>query len=330
MPENKLHPEMNNRSVLSPNSGLVSGGFSRRRFLAAGTLAAAGLASGSLWAAEGKDPLRLGIMLQGSSTPELLENAKAIVAAGFDTIQLSFFFDPSAEDLRELARVLDDLKLKTVAFGTYINPLRPDDTSFMGSSIAGLRRVAAQADLFRCKQFVCWSGSYAAKFDGADARNHTEEAVTDVRRAIKEVLLPVLEPMGGRVAMEPYYRHILGTIEMAEAIFQPFPAAQVGLLVDPPNFISPELYSRREAEMTRLFSRLGSRIHLAHFKDLKLDASGKNVDLPGPGLGVMDYREYARELRQLRRPIYCILEHISPETEPMSARKAWVEQQLRK
>lgn len=330
MPENKLHPDMKNRSELSQHSGLMSGAYSRRRFMATGTLALAGMASGNVWAAEGKDSIRLGMMLQGSSTPELLKNAKAIVAAGFDTVQLSFFFDPSAEELRELARALDELKLKTVAFGTYINPLQPDDASFMGSSIAGLKRVAAQADLFRCKQFVCWSGSYAAKFDGTDPRNHTEAAVKDVRRAIKEVLLPVLEPIGGRVAMEPYYRHILGTIELAEAIFQPFPATQVGLLVDPPNFISPELYSRREAEMTRLFSRLGSRIHLAHFKDLKLDASGKSVDLPGPGLGVMDYREYARELRQLQRPIYCILEHISPETEPMSARKSWVEQQLRK
>ena len=45
-------------------------------------------------------------MLQGSSAPELFKNAKAVAAAGFDTIQLSFFFNPSAEELRALATEL--------------------------------------------------------------------------------------------------------------------------------------------------------------------------------------------------------------------------------
>ncbi len=305
-------------------------GFSRRHFLALTGAAAAGFISGQVSGAEpARDPLRLGMMLQGSSAPELFKNAKAVAAAGFDTIQLSFFFNPSAEELRALATELKALKLKTVAFGTYINPLQPDNASFMGSSLAAMKQVAAHADLFECKRFVIWSGSYSPRFDGPDPRNHTEEAVKDVQRAIREILLPILEPIDGRVAMEPYYRHILGSIEMAEAIFKPFPADKVGLLVDPPNFISPELYPRREAEMSRLFNRLGDRIHLAHFKDLKLDATGKNVDLPAPGLGVMNYREYARELRQLNRPMYCILEHITPDTKEMTVRKTWVEQQLR-
>lgn len=317
-------------NLTCPDQAKKSGSLSRRRFLTLSGAAAASLVSGQVSGAETtRAPLRLGMMLQGGSTPELLKNAKAVAAAGFDTIQLSFFFDPTAEELRTLAKELQALKLKTVAFGTYINPLQPDNASFMGSSKAGMKQVSALADLFSCKQFVIWSGSHSPRFDTPDPRNHTEKAVETVQQAMRDVVLPILEPIGGRVAIEPYYRHILGSIEMAEAIFEPFPADKVGLLVDPPNFISPGLYPRREAEMSRIFSRLGNRIHLAHFKDLKLDATGKNVDLPGPGLGVMDYQEYARQLRQLGRPMYCILEHVAANTEAMTARKAWVEQQLR-
>jgi sugar phosphate isomerase/epimerase len=317
-------------NLTCPNQATKSGSLSRRRFLALTAAAAASFVWGQVSGAEtARDPLRLGMMLQGGSTSALLKNAKAVAAAGFDTVQLSFFFDPSAEELRTLAKELQALKLKTVAFGTYINPLQPDNATFMGSTKAAMKQISALADLFSCKQFVIWSGSHSPRFDTPDPRNHTEKAVQTVQQAIRDVVLPLLEPIGGRVAIEPYYRHVLGSIEMAEAIFEPFPADKVGLLADPPNFISPELYPRREAEMSRLFSRLGNRIHLAHFKDLKLDATGNNVDLPAPGLGVMDYREYARQLRRLGRPVYCILEHIAANTEEMASRKAWVEQQLR-
>ena len=70
-----------------------------------------------------------------------------------------------------------------------------------------MRLAAAHAELFDCKQFVTWSGSYS-DFGGADPRNHTAEAVAHVRRAIREIILPIIQPIGGRAALEPYYPHI--------------------------------------------------------------------------------------------------------------------------
>jgi sugar phosphate isomerase/epimerase len=303
---------------------------SRRRFLGATGAAVAALgAPPFLRAGPAPDNILLGMMLQGNKASELEQRAKAIAETGFANVQVSFFFNPAPEELRSLAGVLKDLKLKTLAFGTYLNPLRPDDSGFMGSSLAGMKQVAAHADLFGCKQFVAWSGSLAPGFGEEEPRNHTPEAVAQVQRAIREVLLPVLDPIGGRVALEPYYRHILGTVGSAEAILKPFPADRVGLLLDPPNFISPELYPKREEEMRRLVSRLGSRVQIVHFKDLKLDATGKNVDLPGPGGGVMNYQWLASEIRALKRPLPCIIEHIEAETSTMAKTKAWVEQQTR-
>lgn len=301
----------------------------RRHFL--GTVAATvvSLNTKRLIAADSaEDSIHLGMMLQGASAAELQKNAKVIAAAGFDTVQLTFFFHPTEDELRTLARTLTDLKLKTVAFGTYFNLFRPDDTSFMRSSQTTMKIVAAHAELFGCKQFVTWSASYSQQFLGIEPRNYTPEAVAQVHRAIREVILPIIEPIGGRVALEPTFRHVLGTLELAKEVFAPFPASRVGIVLDPPNFIPLELYPKREDEMRRLFRELGDRIHLAHFKDMKLNPNGKGLDHPGPGVGEMNYKLLISEIRKLNRPLSCIIEHIKTEPAELSKTKAWVEAQL--
>ncbi len=303
---------------------------SRRHFLGAVGAAVTGFGAAKLLGAgPPNDNIRLGMMLQGVSAAELQERARAIAAASFDTVQVTFFFQPTAEELRSLARTLKDLGLKTVAFGTYFNLFRPDDAGFMGSSQAAMKLVAAHAGLFDCKQFVTWSASYSPQFGGAEPRNHTPEAVAQLHRAIREVILPVLDPIGGRVAFEPDFPPVLGTVELAKEVLAPFPADRVGLLLDPPNFITPALYPKRGEELRRLFRELGARIHLAHFKDMKLNSAGQSVDLPGPGGGGMNYPLLISEIRRLNRPLSCIIEHIKAEPAEMTKTKAWVENQLR-
>jgi sugar phosphate isomerase/epimerase len=303
----------------------------RRRFLK--TMGATAIAAGGLselLAGEpAKDNIRLGMMLQGDSASDLQEKAKRIAAVGFERVQVTFLFQPTVGELKTLSRTLGKLNLKTVAFGTYFNLFRPDDTSFMRSSRAIMKLIAANAELFGCKQFVTWSGSYSATFAGDDPRNHAREAVTHLHRAIGELLLPIIEPIGGRVAFEPYYPHVVGTVEMAKAVLTPFSADRIGLLLDPPNFISPDLYPRRDDEMRRVFRELGDRIQIVHFKDMKLSPTGRSVDLPGPGGGEMNYPLLVSEIRKLDRPLDCIIEHINPERAVMSKTKAWIEERLR-
>ena len=133
---------------------------------------------------------------------------------------------------------------------------------------------------------------------------------------------------GGKVAFEPFYLHVVGTVELAKAVLAPFPARQVGLVLDPPNLLSPALYPERDNEMRRLFRELGDRFHLAHFKDMKLNPTGQSVDYPGPGGGEMNYRRLIAEIRQLNRPLPCIVEHLEAEEAAMSKTKAWIERML--
>ena len=303
---------------------------SRRHFLGTVGTAAAGLGTAKLIGAEpAKDKLRLGMMLQAGSTADTIQRAKTIAAAGFDTVQVTFQFPPTAGELQQIAATLKDLKLKTAAFGTYFNLFKPDDTAFMRSSLATMKLVAAHASLFDCTQFVSWSASYSGQFRGEDARNHTPEAVAQLRRAIHEMILPVLEPIGGRLAFEPFFLHVTGTLELTKAVLAPFPANRLGLVLDPPNMLTPALYPKREEEMRRLFRELGDRIHLAHFKDMKLAPDGKRVDYPGPGGGEMNYPLLISEIRKLNRSLPCIIEHIKAEPDELAKTKAWVETQIK-
>ncbi len=302
---------------------MVTSKTSRRHFLSAIGAAVAGFGARRMFGAvTTKDNIHLGMMLQADSAAELQKNAKAIAAAGFDTVQLTFFFPPTADELKSLASTLKELKLKTAAFGTYFNLFRPEETGFTRSSIATMKLVAEHAGLFDCKQFITWSASHLPKFTGADPRNQTPEAVAQLQRAIREIILPVLEPINGRVAFEPFYLHVVGTLALAKEVFAPFPASRVGLVLDPPGFIPLDLYRKRDEEMRSLFRELGDRIHLAHFKDIKLNAAGNGLVKPGPGSGEMNYPLLISEIRKLHRPLNCIIEHIKAEPTELSKTKS--------
>lgn len=304
---------------------------SRRSFIQTAGLAVAALPQiRVLGAAPMADPVQLGMMLQGNSVADLKERARAIAGAGFTTVQLNFFFEPTEAEVESLGSLLRELKLKTAAIGTYFNLFRPDDAGFMGANLGVMKRVAAHAALFDCRQFVTWSASHSPRFDGSDPRNQSPDAVAQLVKAVRELVLPVLEPIAGRVAFEPYYRHVFGTLDAARSVLKSFPVGQVGMVLDPPNFISPELYAKRDDEMRRLFRELGERVFLAHFKDLKLAASGDSVDYPAPGGGVMDYAQLIAGIRGLGRPVPCILEHFPARAPELTQYKSWVEEQMKR
>ena len=71
---------------------MTTSAISRRRFINTVGAAAAGLSTAKLLGAEAaKGNIQLGMMLQGTSAAELEERARAIAAASFDTVPLTFF-----------------------------------------------------------------------------------------------------------------------------------------------------------------------------------------------------------------------------------------------
>ena len=72
---------------------------SRRRFLGTVGATVVGFGTRGLIAADSmKDNIRLGMMLQGASIANLQKDAKAIAAAGFERVQVTFSAHPTADE----------------------------------------------------------------------------------------------------------------------------------------------------------------------------------------------------------------------------------------
>ena len=102
----------------------------------------------------------------------------------------------------------------------------------------------------------------------------------------------------------------------------------LGLLLDPTNYFTGNNINDVDGELNRIFNALGDRAKIAHAKDIKraentgekhaaIDASEAHsfrgagaVELPAPGLGVLNYDLYLKRLSEKHPNIPLIIEHL--------------------
>jgi len=253
--------------------------------------------------------LRLAVAVQGGSPEQLGEEAKWAKSAGFERVQLSLWMqEPQDEDLQLMHAALEEHGLRAVVFGTYINPLDPGNSGYMGASQEAMGALARNAGVFGANLFVAWSGGYHARFSAGDPRNATGEAMDALVSATND-LLASIDVCAGRLAYEPYYPDILGSpARYAEFFGRMGATRRVGMVMDPPNFVQPAQYPERTAIMEEAFRLPADRIFVAHLKDIAPAPDG-GIALPGPCDGTMNYDLYLTRLASLGRPIDCVIEH---------------------
>jgi hypothetical protein len=71
-------------------------------------------------------------------------------------------------------------------------------------------------------------------------------------------------------------------------------------------------YGQRDRALKQMFSELGNRIALVHFKDFRLAPDGASYQLPGPLKGEMNYRLFAEQVAKLPEETPLIAEHLKP------------------
>ncbi|HOS95288.1 MAG TPA: sugar phosphate isomerase/epimerase [Armatimonadota bacterium] len=256
--------------------------------------------------------LRLGVSISAANAEQAASEATWATKAGFGRVQLNVWGGAlTDQQVAALCAPITGAGLKIVALGCYINPLDPANLSYMGASVDLMRSLAGNHRAHGARTFVTWSGGYHDRFAGSDPRNASPEAFEALVEATGE-LLAVLEPCRGRIAFEPFFPDVLGTVDRFAEMFRRMPTSRVGLVMDPPNFVRPEDYLRRSEIMGRAFERLGPRVLVAHLKDIGRNPDG-SVTYPAPCEGEMNYAAYLTCLASLGRPVECILEHTGGE-----------------
>ncbi len=263
-----------------------------------------------------KQNLRLGVDANPYSQLPVAEAVRRIREEGFSNVLTSYTFadvrfDPWNPDWKAADTITGcfrehDVRIATV-FG-YFNVVDPDPArrrkgeERMEFFIANWKRLG-------CPLLSTETGTLNRESEWVDApENESEESYVACRKAF-ERLVRLAEKSGAVIAFEAYWQNIIRTIERAERILNDIPSPAFQLVMDPCNYLRKEDLPQMQPLLEDMFRRLGSRIAVAHAKDVK--AAEKGTDLPASGLGVLDYPLYLRLLAQLDRPLDLIVEHVT-------------------
>ncbi|SDF17563.1 sugar phosphate isomerase/epimerase family protein [Sporomusa acidovorans] len=283
----------------------------------------------------------------------LEESIKKIKSLGFNCVQLDLSFkgmDLSSDALnKEKCHVIRDAfrdaNLPIVAISGYTNIIHPNPAKRQ-QNLNYLKTLLKFARDLGTPYVISETGTYNQESDWVyDPKNGTEEAFAEVSATIKE-LAQYAYDNGAEFLVENYVNNVIGSVEQVLRLFAEVNHPGLGLLMDPTNYFSDHNIGKVDGELNRIFNALGDKIKIAHAKDCKkaedvgekhanIDASESHtfrgagaVELPAPGLGILNYDLYLKRLSALHSNIPIIIEHLDESDVPRA--KAFLDAKLKK
>jgi len=283
----------------------------------------------------------------------LEESVKRIKALGFTAVQLDLSFkgmDLSFDSLnREKCRYISDTfreaDLPVVAISGYTNLVHPDRFK-REENIKNIKTLLKFARDLGSPFVVSETGTFNEESDWVyHEKNGTEEAYENLCEIVSD-LTGFAGDHGSVFLVENYVNNIIGSVDQVLRLFSDVNHPSLGLLMDPTNYFSDINIDDVDGELNRIFNALGDKIRVAHAKDCKkaentgekhanIDADESHtfrgagsVELPAPGLGILNYDLYLKRLSALHPNIPLIIEHLDEGDIPRA--KKFVDDVLKK
>jgi sugar phosphate isomerase/epimerase len=238
--------------------------------------------------------VKLGVLLAGRRPEDIAKRLEQAREAGFSLCQLNFHQTGlTRADLVAVSESMFENGIRPVSIGCYVNPMRPDDPSFMGACRADLDTILQALDLIGARKIVFWSGTHADSIFGGHPDNDTEES----REALREFLRNIVRSTRARhyyLCIEPWHTHVLNSEQKAMDFYyslEPEVAGHVRFVMDAPNLITEERYADCDNHANAICRSLGPFSGVAHLKDCIMPPDGE-ASLPGPGQGKLNYTAY--------------------------------------
>ena len=283
----------------------------------------------------------------------LEESIRRIKNLGFTSVQLDLSFkgmDLSFDTLnREKCHLIRDAfrdaNLPVVAVSGYTNLVHPN-LKKRDENIRNLKTLLKFARDLGSPYVVSETGTFNEESDWVyHEKNGTEEAYETLLGILSD-LTKYASDNGSVFLVENYVNNIIGTVDQVLRLFSDLSHNAIGLLMDPTNYFSDKNIDDVDGELNRIFNALGNRIRVAHAKDCKraVDVAEKHanidadeshtfrgagsVELPAPGLGILNYDLYLRRLSAIHPNIPIIIEHLEEEDIPRA--KKFLDDKLKK
>lgn len=271
----------------------------------------------------------------------LAESIARIQKDGFQCVQLDLSFkdmDLSFENLTKekchtIRDAFRDANLPIVCISGYTNIIHPDP-AIREKNLFGLKTLLKYARDLGSPYVISETGTYNTESDWVwDPKNGTEEAYEEICKQIEE-LSKFAYDHGSVFLVENYVNNVVGSVDKLNRLFSDVNHPGLGLLMDPTNYFTDTNIDDVDGELNRIFNALGDRIKIAHAKDCKPaeDTSEKHADidaveshtfrgagaveLPAPGLGILNYDLYLQRLSKIHPNIPIIIEHLDEQDIP--------------
>lgn len=275
----------------------------------------------------------------------LKEQAKKIKAIGFNTVQLDLAFKDidfstpdsiTKEKAKTVRETFRDHDLPVCTVSGYANIVHPDKAE-RKKRLDQLKAIIKNARHFGTPYVISETGTFNTESDWVHhPKNKTEEGWEECREVISE-LSQVAYDHGAVFLLETYVNNVVGSVEETVRMFAEVDHPALGLLMDPTNYFEGHNIGQMNKVLKQIFDTLADKIKIAHAKDVKLskDKSEKhadigdadaleshtfrgvgNVELPAPGLGVLNYDYYLQRLSEKSPNIPIIIEHLDESDVP--------------
>jgi sugar phosphate isomerase/epimerase len=275
----------------------------------------------------------------------LTETISKIKKDGFTCVQLDLSFkdmDLSFESLtrekcHQIRDAFRDANLPIVCISGYTNIIHPD-LKKREQNLFGLNTLLKFARELGTPYVISETGTYNTESDWVwDPKNDTEEAYEEVCKQLED-LAKFAYDHGSVFLVENYVNNVIGSVDKLARLFSDVNHPGLGLLMDPTNYFTDTNINKVDEELNRIFHTLGDKIKIAHAKDCKpaedtsekhaaIDATESHtfrgagaVELPAPGLGILNYDLYLQKLSKLHPNIPIIIEHLDEQDIPRAKR----------
>jgi len=265
----------------------------------------------------------------------LEETAARIRRLGFNAVQLDLDFrdlDTATEAIgpalgRRIRESLRAHDLPVAAISGYTNIVHPDGET-RRRLLDRLKAIIRHAREFGSPYVISETGTFHPESDWVDhPRNHSAAGYEEARDTIG-ALVETARQADGVFLVETYVNNVIGSVEETLRLFAEIASPHLGLLMDPTNYFDGENIGDMAGTLNRIFDALDGKVLVAHAKDVKratdraekhaaIDASPAHsfrgagaIELPAPGLGVLDYELYLRRLGRHHPNIPIIIEHL--------------------
>jgi sugar phosphate isomerase/epimerase len=283
--------------------------------------------------ARARKNLKLGIFTSVYASLPLEEAARRIKEDGFECVVFDYNFkdvqfNPLAPDWEVLKKITTALKrhgIRIAGLYGYYNVIDPD-AERRKQGEARIHLLIEQWKRFGSPVISLETGTYNRESQFKEAPENYTEAGYEAGRAAIEKLVRAAEKTKAVLAIEPYWRNLICSVERAERLFRDLSSPSLKLTMDPCNYFRNEDVPKMDAMLEEIFRRVGKQTVVAHAKDVKAAPNGP--EHPAAGLGTLNYPLFLRLLAGLDRPIPLVLEHLGlPD---VARARDYVKQQMEK